>query len=86
VPRTAPPRPPGTAVTVGIRPEDLMIADVGLPATLSHIEDLGAQKLLYLSVGGRDVIAMGSPRTHVQRGASLHLGLREDALSLFPAV
>lgn len=86
MPRNASDLPFGSEVMVGIRPEDLSIATSGLPATLSHVEDLGAQKLLYVTVGGRDVVVMEASRTDIPRGTHLHLAVREEAFSLFPAV
>lgn len=83
IPRNAPSLSLGAEVTVGIRSEDLAIAEDGMPATLSHVEDLGAQKLLYLTAGGRDVIVMESPRTEVRRGSRLHFRLRGESISLF---
>jgi ABC-type sugar transport system ATPase subunit len=86
VPPQASVLPPGSAVTVGIRPEDLLISASGLPGTLSQVEDLGAQRLLYVTAGGQDIVVMETSRTEVRRGAELCISVRDNAYLLFPAI
>ncbi len=48
----------GTAVTLGLRPESLRLSPSGsLPATVTHVEYLGAEVLLHARAGAAPVVA-----------------------------
>jgi ABC-type sugar transport system ATPase subunit len=79
----------GEAVTLGVRPEDLSLADdVGpgtIPGQLVQAEVLGATTHLHVEVGGRRLIAAvpsGSPRA---AGEALSLSIERRRLHFFAA-
>jgi len=84
--------PSGAAVQLGVRPEHLIVADVGegagLPAVLRHVEHLGEASLLYVDAGGGlpllTVRIEGTARQAV--GQQLTLRLRPEQLHLFDGV
>src|SRR6185369_13393213 len=63
-------------VTVGIRPEDLVIVDgQGLAVEIDLVEELGGSRVLYASLGGTEISAVVPPRTAIAEGAQIRLGL-----------
>jgi len=82
--------PAGTAVHVGVRPENLPVADTGegaaFPVALRHVERLGDASLLYVDYAGSGSNSMtvrveGSVRPAV--GTPLTLRLQPQHLHLF---
>ena len=76
----------GQEVVLGIRPEDLVpsaSADAVLEGTISLVEPLGSETLLYVDVGGREIIASGPGRGAPEPGAPVTLGAAADTLHLF---
>ncbi|MFV0296404.1 MAG: ABC transporter ATP-binding protein, partial [Hyphomicrobiaceae bacterium] len=73
----------GQSVSVGIRPENLVVADEGLQATISLVEDVGAQRLLHCVAGETTVIASDQSRRSFKRGELIHLAVRGNAISTF---
>jgi multiple sugar transport system ATP-binding protein len=79
----------GCDVTMGIRPEDLRIANgsdpVGLcfDAIVEVVERLGSEILLDLQVGAQTMVAAVEPTVRAQRGDKLRLALRSDRLHFF---
>jgi multiple sugar transport system ATP-binding protein len=92
------PSPPGAAVTVGLRPESLFLAPAaeGISATVSIVEELGAEAFVYaqlvsatgagnsLNVKG-NIIARVEPSTAPRNGEVIHLGVKERSLLFFDA-
>lgn len=80
----------GNKVTVGIRPEDLMISDHGLEVTIDVVEELGADAYLYgaLSTGETDlpVIARADGHYPPEKGSLIHLAPKTDQVHLFDSV
>jgi len=75
-------------VVLGIRPEDLVpstSADAVLEGTIALVEPLGAETLLYVDVGGREIIASGPGRGAPAPGSTVTLGAAADTLHLFDA-
>jgi sn-glycerol 3-phosphate transport system ATP-binding protein len=81
----APSLPSGTRVSVGIRPEDVAVCDTGLPATVDHVEDLGAHRLLHCLAGGETIVATDGTRRTFRVGEPVRLALDPEAVSLFRA-
>jgi len=82
-----PDTPPGTAVTLGVRPDDLT-PDGPLPlieGTVAVQEPLGAETLIYVTVGAQEVIAKASGRTPPDIGATVKLGAAPENLHVFDA-
>ncbi len=79
----------GREVTMGIRPEDLHIANGGDPPGLcldgivEVVERLGAEILLDLQVGGQTMVVSVEPTVRAQRGDKLRFVLRPNRLHFF---
>jgi sn-glycerol 3-phosphate transport system ATP-binding protein len=72
-------------VLVGLRPEDIVFADAGLPGRVSEVEYFGADSIFSVDVGGSQVAVRLQGRPAIGPGAAVHLGWRPDALHLFDA-
>jgi multiple sugar transport system ATP-binding protein len=81
----------GHDVTMGVRPEDLQIANGGQPPGLCFdgvvevVEQLGAEILLDLQVGNLTMVASVEPTVRARRGDKLRFALRPDRLHFFDA-
>jgi len=74
---------PPTQLLLGIRPEDVRLAEHGLAARLVNVEDLGSQRLLHLCLGEQAMVVAhpgARPTT-----ATCHLQFPATAVSLFAA-
>jgi multiple sugar transport system ATP-binding protein len=79
---------PGRRVTVGIRPEDLMLAPAGVPAlevTAGVVEPLGSDTLVLFSLADTEMTARLPPRDTPLTGAPLRLRPDPARLHLFDA-
>ncbi|GAB77838.1 carbohydrate ABC transporter ATP-binding protein, CUT1 family [Austwickia chelonae] len=70
--------PPAGRVTLGVRPEDLEIADSGLPVTVEVVEELGADAYVYGSREGADptdkpIVVRVDGRVPPAKGTKVHL-------------
>jgi multiple sugar transport system ATP-binding protein len=92
------PGAPGAAVIVGLRPESLFLAssDDGIPATVSIVEELGAEAFVYAHLVGGDgagdglnvkgnIIARVQPSTAPRNGEVIHLAVKAGSLLFFDA-
>ena len=73
-------------IILGIRPEDLTPVPASqalLKGTISVVEPLGAETLLYVDVDGIEVIASGPGRQAPEPGTSIFLGAATETLHLF---
>lgn len=73
-------------VIVGVRPEDLTPTtdeQVFLKGTISVVEPLGSETLLYVDVGGHEVIASASGRAAPGPGMPISLSASTQSLHLF---
>ncbi|MFK7857307.1 MAG: ABC transporter ATP-binding protein [Granulosicoccus sp.] len=71
---------------IGIRPGDLLPVDASqaiLQGPVTVVEPLGSETLLYVDVGGHEVIASGPGRDAPQPGMHIHLGANPETLHLF---
>jgi multiple sugar transport system ATP-binding protein len=79
----------GRDVTMGIRPEDVRVANGSDPAGLCFdavvevVEKLGSEILLDVQVGGQTMVAAVDPTVHAKRGDKLRFALRPDRLHFF---
>jgi multiple sugar transport system ATP-binding protein len=79
----------GRDVTLGIRPEDLQVANGSSPpglcldAVVEVVEQLGAEILLDLQVGNQTMVAAVEPTLRAQRGDKVRFTLRSDRLHFF---
>ena len=72
-------------MTVGIRPDDLQVSPGPgvFTGTVSVLEPLGTQTLVYVDIGGREVIAQASGRTPPHLGAHVSLAADLENMHLF---
>jgi multiple sugar transport system ATP-binding protein len=81
----------GRDVTMGIRPEDLQLANGSHPpglcfdAVVELVERLGAEILLDLQVGRQTMMASVEPTVRAQRGEKLRFALRPERMHFFDA-
>jgi multiple sugar transport system ATP-binding protein len=81
----------GRDVTMGIRPEDLQLANGSHPpglcfeAVVELVERLGAESLLDLQVGRQTMVASVEPTVRTQRGEKLRLAVRPERVHFFDA-
>ncbi|HEY7246794.1 MAG TPA: sn-glycerol-3-phosphate ABC transporter ATP-binding protein UgpC [Xanthobacteraceae bacterium] len=81
----------GSDVTIGVRPEDLWVANGSEPpglcfeAVIEVVEKLGSEILLDLQVGAQTMVAAVEPTVRAQRGDKVRLALRSDRLHFFDA-
>ncbi|HEY3795124.1 MAG TPA: sn-glycerol-3-phosphate ABC transporter ATP-binding protein UgpC [Bradyrhizobium sp.] len=79
----------GRDVTLGIRPEDLQVANGSSPpglcldAVVEVVEQLGAEILLDLQVGNQTMVAAVEPTMRARRGDKVRFTLRSDRLHFF---
>jgi multiple sugar transport system ATP-binding protein len=77
----------GDKVTLGVRPEDLVLAEHGLPVQVEVVEELGADAYVYGTVRGiatdYPVIARVDGRRPPEKGATVHLAPKPDHVHLF---
>lgn len=74
----------GDAAQIGIRPEDVSVAESGLSGTIEEVEELGETRILHVKLESGDIVAvrdrdMPDPRI----GQTVALVLPEDRLHLF---
>ena len=81
----------GSDVTMGIRPEDLQLANGSHPpglcfdAVVELVEKLGAEILLDLRVGRHTMVASVEPTVRAQRGEKLRLAMHPERVHFFDA-
>ena len=73
------------AVTVGVRPADLRLAEGGLPAVVERIEDLGDSTIVNLVVDGRLVKLKTDELEPVREGESVFVAFAPEDAHLFDA-
>ncbi|MFZ2080358.1 MAG: sn-glycerol-3-phosphate ABC transporter ATP-binding protein UgpC [Xanthobacteraceae bacterium] len=79
----------GRDVIMGVRPEDLEVANGSAPpglcfeALVEVVERLGAESLLDLQVGEQTMVASVEPNVRAKRGDKLRFALRPDRLHFF---
>ena len=73
-------------VTLGVRPNDLRVVEVGIAAHVERVEDLGDSSIVSFRANGQ-VLKMKSDREPtVREGQDVHLGFEPRAAHLFDAV
>ena len=79
---------PDGSVVLGIRPEDLLVGEPGVPfgaATVEMIEPLGHETMVHFDLEGRRCVARVGAKCGVTEGATLQLNVRQDSMHLFAA-
>lgn len=72
-------------VTLGLRPDDLLVSiqDGQFEGQVNVLEPLGSETLVYVSVGGKELIAKASGRTPPALGSTIKLNAAPDNMHLF---
>lgn len=76
----------GLDVILGVRPEDLNLADGAgslLNGVITVVEPLGSETLMYVDVGGHEIIASGPGRDAPMPGDHIHLQATPQSLHVF---
>ncbi len=73
----------GREIIIGIRPEDMQVADTGLPAEISVVEPTGAETLVMSRYDGRELTLIDRHRRGYRSGQTIHLTARADAIHVF---
>jgi multiple sugar transport system ATP-binding protein len=79
----AQPAQDGAKVTLGVRPEDLMLSDQGIAGEITVVEPTGSETHLVIRCGAQDVTAVMRERGDYRPGQSVHLTMQSDKLHLF---
>ncbi len=73
----------GQGVTLGVRPENLEIADNGLPAIVSLIEPTGADTHVIMKSGDQDIVAVFKERHKFETGQEIFLTVKPEFVHIF---
>ena len=73
------------ARTYGIRPEDLDIAETGIPATVLTVEPTGAETHLSVRVGTQTATIVLHQRVDLKPDQQIHLAPKSEKIHLFSA-
>ncbi len=73
-------------VTLGIRPEDVRIAQQGIPSVVNMTQPLGRDDLVYCDVGEREIGILTDPEQNVRVGDHLQLGFIMEKAFFFDPV
>jgi len=79
-------RSPDATLVLGVRPEHMQVlapGEAGMMVTVSVVEPLGSDTLLYFDRDGTRFVARVSPETHVKPGDAVTLGFMMDKTHLF---
>lgn len=80
------PDPQGRArLTLGVRPEHLLLAETGWPATVAVVEPTGSETQITARVAGKPIRVLIRGRTSVEPGQTIHLTATADHLHFFDA-
>ena len=73
----------GRSVVLGIRPEDLAIAETGLAASIDLVEPTGAEIYVNATLGGKPMTAVFRERHDLHASETIHMSAREGRMHLF---
>ena len=76
---------PVDGLLLGIRPEDVIIAEEGISARVTNVEFLGADTVVTCAVGNQFVTARVPGKAALASGESVHLGFSPGKLHFFDA-
>ena len=75
----------GAGQVLGVRPEDIRVADAGISAELLSADYLGADSIVTARVGSQSVVVRMPGRVHVRDGERVNLERPADAIHVFDA-
>ena len=70
-------------VIVGLRPEDLTLADDGIPGEVYVVEPLGRDDLLDVRLGETGLRVLADPALNIRIGDTVHLRFNTDKIQFF---
>jgi len=73
----------GQEVTYGIRPEHLELSDTGLECNVGVVEPTGSETMVFVHVGGKDILALFRERHNFAPGQKIKLAPRKDVAHIF---
>ncbi len=73
----------GKQIAVAIRPENLIVAESGLPVNLEHVEDMGNHKVLFCETKGQEIRVLGPGDKAFSARGILYLQVRNDQVIVF---
>ncbi len=73
----------GQQVTLGVRPENLVLSDVGVPGEITVVEPTGSETHLVIRSNGRDFVSIVRERQAFAPGQSVALSADRDSIHLF---
>ena len=79
----------GTLLTVGIRPENVVLSTrtgAGLPATVDLVEELGGSRVAYCKLANQEVAVVLPPGDENIEGATVWLTLPQHAIQCFDRI
>ena len=72
------------AVIMGFRPNEIeLVSQGGVTGTVTVVESLGAEKLIYLKLGEKTISILVPSEEKIKSGENLQFSLRPEALHLF---
>ena len=75
----------GKDVIIGVRPEDMLIAEEGVESKVRVYEMLGSETYLYFDHDGGTVAVRTAADTPIRKGDRVHFNFRKDKIHLFDA-
>lgn len=73
------------ALLLGVRPEDIVLSDQGIPARVASVEYLGADTIVTCTVTDQSMTARMPGKAALSPGSPVHIGWRPDSLHVFDA-
>jgi len=74
---------PAKAECIGVRPEDLVLGNGGVPAHVIQVEHLGAETVVVMEVADRHIRALAGAEDALQRGQQTRVSVRPGAALFF---
>ena len=74
---------PGGAITIGVRPEDVVLGSGGVPANVLTVEHLGVESVALLEADGHHIHALLGARTALRSGDAVTVSVRPGGALFF---
>jgi multiple sugar transport system ATP-binding protein len=73
----------GLAVTLGVRPEDVLVAEGGEPALVRVVEPTGHESIVFFELAGHSIVARVGPDVRLRPGEPVRVALNAAKLHFF---
>lgn len=74
---------PGGAATMGIRPENILIAEAGIPTRIRAVEHLGTETVVKLRIEGHPLTALAPPGKGFTSGEKVSIEIQPETTLFF---